>query len=127
VVRRKASQYEDAGADDGADAERGETDRAEDAPQAMLAGHLGQQHLDRLHREELPPPPHPPAHSTGFVARNRAQPARPSAARTRTAYAAWRRRVVAPGRPSPTRRRSSRTTGRISTVELVRNISRARR
>ena len=39
------------------------------------------------------------------------------------AIAPWSSRVTAPGRPSPTRRPSSRTTGRTSTVEAVRNTS----
>ncbi len=48
VVGRRAGGDEDAGADDGADAEGGELDRAEHPAQPVLALHLLEQHLEGL-------------------------------------------------------------------------------
>jgi hypothetical protein len=58
LVRRQPGQHEDAGADDGADAERGQADGSEDAAELMLPGELGQQHLDALGPKERVHPPH---------------------------------------------------------------------
>jgi hypothetical protein len=60
LVRREAGQDEDARADDAADAECRQCDRAEHPLQAVLAGHLLEEHLDGLDGEELAPRPHPP-------------------------------------------------------------------
>ena len=50
-----AGHHEDAGADDGADAQRRQPDRPEDAAQAVLARHLGMQHLQGLRGKKLSP------------------------------------------------------------------------
>ena len=51
VVRRHAGQHEDAGADDRADAQARQLQRAEHAAQAVLARHLLQDDFERLARE----------------------------------------------------------------------------
>ncbi len=53
VVRGDAGEHEDAGADDGADAEAGELHRAEDAAQAVFAAHLFEQEAERLSGKQL--------------------------------------------------------------------------
>ena len=52
VVRGDAGEHEDAGADDGADAEAGERHRAEDAAEPVLALHLLEQETQRFLGEE---------------------------------------------------------------------------
>ena len=53
IVGRHAGQHEDAGADDRADAEAGELDRAEHAAQPLLALQLVVEHRQRFPQEQL--------------------------------------------------------------------------